>query len=134
MLTYSEIFSGLSAHLDPDVLLDFSATFTCGADFRVRDVHRFVCIEVADDFSVWVPLYSHHGPGRQRLPKSGRTGCLAWRAGIYYWHLAQRWIASHAGVIAAAEAANERTRPGNRDRLSAASVAKMLAVSSRSAA
>lgn len=134
MATWQELFDehlatdvavGLVVHLDPDRLLQEGATHTADEVTRVQGQHFFLCIEVGEGFSRWVPLFSNSTPGRVELSQQGRSGHQKWIEGKFHLHPTQVWSASPTVIVNAAARAHDKSRRGSRNAIDQASIPKV---------
>jgi len=112
-----DIAVGLVLHLDPDRLEKDGGTYNCPPETRVQGQHFFLCVEVNEDQSKWLPLFTNAGPGRIALTTEGREGHEKWVDGTFHYHPGQVWSAPSKAVANAAMRAHDKSRRGSRNTL-----------------
>ncbi|MBI2724917.1 MAG: hypothetical protein HYX42_01575 [Polaromonas sp.] len=115
MVQEDDIGMELVLLLRPDVLESAGGQYTCQKSFRVKGDHFFLCYEADDEIGNWLPLYSNPGFGRIAVSTQGRRGHPKWVEGVFYYDPKQIWTAKHSAVVAAANAAGDLSRAGNRN-------------------
>lgn len=120
-----EIAVGLSLHLDPNRLEQEGATCTDPPGVRVEGQHFFLCVEVSNTHSKWIPLFTAPNTGRIALPSDGRQGHSKWVGGEFHYHPAQVWTATPAAIANAAARAHDKSRRGSRNTIAAQHVPKV---------
>lgn len=81
---------------------------------RSKSNHYFLCIEVTDDETYWVPLSSKSGEHRIPVPFSQKRGREAWVKAPTFALARQFWGATRSAIIEAADVAMDNS--GLRDR------------------
>jgi len=107
LMVESDIAPRVVKHLDPDVLEQHGAKYTCPQKRRVTRAGCFICLSEADGTGRWLPVFGSTGSGRISLRPSDRTGDAKWRLRDAYWHPGQVWNAPHTAVLAAAKAGHD---------------------------
>ena len=115
MITPLEIDRGLVMRFDPEKLRERGAAPTCPPVHAVQGAHYFVCLGRCGVWSVWVPAFSRHRPGRTPLGYKG--GSRDWTDQPSFVDLEQLWVVPDE-VLAPASAGVDRTVRGNRNRTS----------------
>lgn len=115
MITPLEIERGLVMRLDPVKLREHGAVPDRPPARAVTGCHYFVCVCRAGPWSVWVPAFSRHLPGRIKL--GYKAGSRDWTGQDSFVDLEQMWIAPDA-ALSFASAGVDRTVRGNRNRTS----------------
>jgi len=122
MIETREIQDGLVLYLDPDELEAEGSRCTGAGPARVQGPHFFLCIASDGQSGNWVPLFASAGPHRDLVPNEDKEGRPGWCESTTYFHCKQVWQAPHAAVVAAAIAAGDPSRPGERNTLTDAGV------------
>lgn len=117
----NQVEVGLVLHLDPDELERNGGKYSCSPERRVKGLHFFLIIGVQGLTITCVPLYSNeNSPGREFVPKNGRTGHHKWARGSFYFDKNQCWSASAAAIWSAAQCGGDKSTSLNRNKLSVA--------------
>ena len=119
-----ELSAGLALVLDPDLLVRAGASHTARFGKRVRNEHRFLCLEHANGTGTWAPLFSSAGTRRVEVPIEGRIGEQRWRLGTFYLHLDQIWTAADDQIRAANR---DTTKMHHRNRVDVTSLLATIA-------
>lgn len=115
-----EITPGLALFLDPDVLEQEGASYTCPPRNRVCGNHYFLVVQVVEhrDAAMMVPLYSSGSHRcRIKLDNSAMTGSSYWTGGTWHWDTRQVWLAPTKTIPLSAQIAEDRSTPTKRNRL-----------------
>lgn len=115
MITPLEIERGLVIRFDPEKLGAHGAAPDRRPARAVQGLHYFVCIGPCGPWSVWVPAFSRHRPGR--IPLGYKAGSLNWTGQESFVDLEQMWVVPDE-VLSPASAGVDRTARGNRNRTS----------------
>ena len=119
-----EITPGLALFLDPDVMEQEGATYTCPPKNRVRGKHYFLVAQVVEwrESAMLLPLYSNGGKFRSRLRNAAMSGSNYWVSGTWHWDVRQVWLAPLKSIPLAALIAGDKSRPVKRNRLAASAL------------
>jgi hypothetical protein len=112
MITPMDAELGRVAKFDPEKLLEYNAAPARPAGKEVRGHHYFVCVGRTGKWSLWVPAFSRHLPGRIRL--GYKAGSAAWTGRTSFIELDQFWIIPDE-ALGPASIGVDLTRPGHRD-------------------
>lgn len=115
MITPLEIERGLVIRFDPEKLRAHGAAPDRPPARAVQGWHYFVCVGRCGPWSVWVPAFSRHLPGRIRL--GFKAGALDWNGQESFVDLEQMWVVPDE-ALSPASAGVDRTVRGSRNRAS----------------
>src|SRR5688572_7447115 len=115
MIQPPEIDRGLVIRFDPIKLREQGAVPDRSPERAVQGCHYFVCLGRFGHYSVWIPAFSRHRPGRIRL--GYKAGSRDWVGQETFVDLEQMWVIPEQAVAYAA-AGVDRTSRGNRNRAS----------------
>src|SRR5689334_6287512 len=90
MIAPVEIEEGLVARFDPAALLAHGAVCNQRPSIAVAGPHYFVCLGRAGAYSIWIPAFSRHRPGRHKVGYKG--GHRDWVDQDSYVDLFQVWV------------------------------------------
>ncbi|HEU6436076.1 MAG TPA: hypothetical protein VE028_01325 [Nitratidesulfovibrio sp.] len=111
---------GLSIHMNPDVLAERGATFSCPPHRRVLGNHYFACIEVLGTRAIFVVLYSD---SQCSIEDSEREGDWGYASSTY--HPDQVWNVPISEIAIAAALGKDNSSAGNRRYISASALGRI---------
>lgn len=100
MLTQEDIRPGTVVDLETDVLDAWGAASNAVLT-EITHPQMLLCIFADQVESIWVPLYTQGGGGKQWLSTNGRTGEADWTHGRFYYRPGDYWRATRSAVMAA---------------------------------
>jgi hypothetical protein len=114
MIRALEIIEGLVARFDPQQLVACGAAPNRRPESAVAGLHYFVCLGRCGQYSVWIPAYSRHQPGRVKLRWKG--GSADWVERDSYVDMSQMWVVPDSAIEPASH--EDRTARGLRNHAS----------------
>ena len=114
-LDIQEIRKGLVVFLSPGILQAEGAKWFPPSGSPIEGDHYFLCIEVTENETYWVPLSSKSGENRISVPFSQKRGHNAWVSTPTFALAGQYWSVTRAVIAKAASVAEADSEPKNRN-------------------